>query len=68
MAELLTFVVRGVQVAIGLVLVFIIVAPFAMWIWPFVWPILLLGLLIGVFAALDEWGNRLEAARNARKQ
>ena len=68
MAELLTYVVRGVQIAIGLVLLFIFLAPVAMWIWPFVWPILVLGLLIGLYMALDAWGNRLEAIRNAPRQ
>ena len=66
MAEFLAFLVRGVQAAFALAIVLVIVAPLAMWIWPYVWPILLLGMVIGVSSALDALGTRLEQAA-ARK-
>lgn len=60
MAEFLAHLIRGVQAAFALAIALVFLAPLVMWIWPLIWPILLLGTIIGLGRALDALATRLE--------
>jgi len=60
MAEFVAIMLRGLQAAIALFLLLLLFAPLVSAIWPFVWPVLLLGGIIGMVIALDRRATRLE--------
>lgn len=60
MSELVAIMLRGIQAALGLFLLMLFIAPVVYFIWPYIWPILLLGLAIGLFGVLDVTAKRLE--------
>jgi UDP-N-acetylmuramyl pentapeptide phosphotransferase/UDP-N-acetylglucosamine-1-phosphate transferase len=66
MAELLARIVRLAQAAAALAIIAIVFAPVLMWIWPYVWPWLLLFALIASVGALEDIARRLEGARQLR--
>lgn len=66
MAELLTIIVRLAQVGVGLAVLAIVFAPLVVWLWPYVWPWLLLLSLVALYAQLEAIGNRLDGARQLR--
>ncbi len=66
MAELLTLIVRLAQFGVGLAVLAIVFAPVLVWLWPYVWPWLLLICLVALFSLLENIGNRLESARQLR--
>ena len=66
MAELLTIIVRLAQVGVGLAVLAIVFAPLVVWLWPYVWPWLLLLSLVALYAQLEAIGKRLDGARQLR--
>ena len=66
MAELLAHIFRLAQFTVGLMLLAIVFAPVVVWIWPYVWPWLLLSSLVAFYSLLEGIANRLENAKQLR--
>lgn len=67
MAELLSIVVRAAKVTVGLAIFTIFFAPLILWIWPFVWPWLMLFSLLAFYSLLNHFVERLEGAKQLRE-
>jgi len=67
MAELVALMVRGLQSGGVLMIIYIFLAPVitfvAPFIWLLLWPILLIGSLIGLYRVLGSIASRLEEAK-----
>ena len=64
MAELVAMMVRGLQSVVGLMILYIFLAPVIMIVSPLLWaimlPILIIGSLIGLYRVLGSVASRLE--------